>query len=179
MRSLRDDIAKLQNGSQMNALIIDLRGNPGGPLLSALELAALFLPHGKIVTLMSSQGKTESHKSLNRSSDRKTSLLLLSDESTASASEIFIAALQDHNRAKCMGSRTVGKNIAQAMMTLSDGSGVAFTVREYLSPFGKVMCDGITPDIEISGPIDIDHIRYSSESKLFALTDANSVIMYP
>lgn len=162
-----------EQDSPLNGLIIDLRGNPGGPLTPALDLASYFLSHGKIVTKMSIQGKLETHRSTNFRPDRRMSLLLLADETTASASEIFIAALQDNNRAKCMGGRTVGKNVAQAMMTLSDGSGVAFTVREYLSPIGKTMGDGIAPDFEITGPIDINTVRYDDQSKQWKVLDAN------
>ena len=177
IKLLRDKFVDEQD-SPLNGLIIDLRGNPGGPLTPALDLASYFLSHGKIVTKMSIQGKLETHRSTNFRPDRRMSLLLLADETTASASEIFIAALQDNNRAKCMGGRTVGKNIAQAMMTLSDGSGVAFTVREYLSPIGKSMGDGIVPDFEIIGPIDINTIRYDNQSKQWKVIDAN-FNMYP
>ncbi len=172
IKLLREKLVDEQ-GSPLNGLIIDLRGNPGGPLTPALDLASYFLSHGKIVTKMSIQGKLETHRSTNFRPDRRMSLLLLADETTASASEIFIAALQDNNRAKCMGGRTVGKNIAQAMMTLSDGSGVAFTVREYLSPIGKSMGDGIVPDFEIIGPMDINTIRYDDQSKQWKVIDAN------
>jgi carboxyl-terminal processing protease len=159
MHELQTIISKEQ-GCQMSGLIIDLRGNPGGPLPPALDLAALFLPRGKVLTQMSIQGsKMEVYKSTNRRPDKKTDLLLLTDESTASASEIFVAALQDNSRAKCMGTRTVGKNVAQAMMMLSDGSGLAFTVREYFSPLGKIMADGITPDYETAGPINLNSVR--------------------
>jgi carboxyl-terminal processing protease len=172
IKLLKEKLAEEQDSS-LNCLIIDLRGNPGGPLTPALDLASYFLSHGKIVTKMSIQGKLETHRSTNFRPDRRTSLLLLADETTASASEIFIAALQDNNRAKCVGGRTVGKNIAQAMMTLSDGSGVAFTVREYLSPIGKSMSDGIVPDFEVIGPIDINTIRFDDQLKRWNVIDAN------
>lgn len=158
MEELRAKIS-MEQGCPMKGLIIDLRGNPGGPLPPALDLAALFLPRGKVLTQMSIEGKIEVHKSTNRRPDKKTDLLLLTDESTASASEIFVAALQDNLRAKCMGTRTVGKNVAQAMMMLSDGSGLAFTVREYFSPLGRIMSNGIVPDYEIAGVINVNAIR--------------------
>jgi len=162
----------MKQGCSMSGLIIDLRGNPGGPLPPALDLAALFLPRGKILTQMSIEGKMELHRSTNRRPDKKTSLLLLTDESTASASEIFVAALQDNSRAKCMGTRTVGKNVAQAMMMLSDGSGLAFTVREYFSPLGRIMAEGVTPDIEVVGPINVNSIHFSSSSTKHYLPSA-------
>lgn len=160
----------------LKALIIDLRGNPGGPLPPALDLAALFLPRGKIITQMGIQGQCEIHKSLNPNPNRSLSLLVLADSNTASASEIFIASLQDNARAKCMGTRTVGKNVAQAMMMLSDGSGLAFTVREYHSPLGNSMVSGIKPDIEIQDNINIEDINFDIKNVTWSLNQATNFL---
>jgi C-terminal processing protease CtpA/Prc len=202
-----------QQQQQLRALVIDLRGNLGGTLPSALDAASLFLPRGKVLMQMKSgayaptpppapqpvhpapqlaastlhntthahaqapvqvQGsplnrvhrlgaairplgslgklfrwgllhlprahaRIDRYHSTNRHADTTTPLLVLVDTQTASASEIFVAALLDHRRAACMGTNTLGKNVAQAIMTLSDGSGLAFTIREYLSPLGKLV----------------------------------------
>jgi carboxyl-terminal processing protease len=162
-----------QQKRHLRGLIIDLRGNPGGPLPPALDLAALFLPRGKVITQMGIQGQCEIHKSLNRKPNRSLSLLVLADGNTASASEIFIASLQDNARAKCMGTRTVGKNVAQAMMMLSDGSGLAFTVREYHSPLGHSMGNGIKPDIEIHDFINIKDILFDIKNSTWSLKQIN------
>lgn len=162
-----------QQKRHLRALIIDLRGNPGGPLPPALDLAALFLPRGKVITQMGIQGQCEIHKSLNRNPNRSLSLLILADGNTASASEIFIASLQDNARAKCMGTRTVGKNVAQAMMMLSDGSGLAFTVREYHSPKGNSMGNGIKPDIEIHDIINVKDILFDIKNSTWSLKQIN------
>lgn len=162
-----------QQKRHLKALIIDLRGNPGGPLPPALDLAATFLPRGKIITQMGIQGQCEIHKSLNRYPNRSLSLLVLADSNTASASEIFIASLQDNARAKCMGTRTVGKNVAQAMIMLSDGSGLAFTVREYHSPLGNSMGNGIKPDIEVHDNINIKDIIFDIKNSTWSLKQLN------
>lgn len=136
----------LQNQArQMEALVIDLRGNPGGPMASALDVASMFLPRGSVLTQTLIRGSREKHTSLNNEVDRKTALLLLIDSSTASASEILVASLCENKRADSMGRTTVGKNLAQAIMMLSDGSGLCFTVAEYLTPKGQSMSAGFKP----------------------------------
>lgn len=140
------------------ALIIDLRGNPGGPLSAALDVAALFLPRGTVLTQIVIRGVKEKHTCTNPLPDKKTSLLLLTDSSTASASEIFVASLRDNKRAESFGRRTVGKNLAQAVIMLSDRSGLAFTVAEYLTPGGSSMADGIMPD-RVIFERDLDNIQ--------------------
>jgi len=172
MEELEKDIRKQQKHN-LKALVIDLRGNPGGPLPPALDLAALFLPRGKIITQMGIQGQCEIHKSLNCNPNRSLSLLVLADSNTASASEIFIASLQDNARAKCMGTRTVGKNVAQAMMMLSDGSGLAFTVREYHSPLGHSMGNGIKPDFEVHENINTKDILFDVKNSTWSLKQLN------
>jgi carboxyl-terminal processing protease len=104
-----------QQGKNMEALVIDLRGNLGGPLPPALDVAALFLPKGSILIQMSAQGRTERYRSTNKQPDSSTQILLLTDAQTASASEIFAAALRDNHRATSMGSKTLGKNVAQVI----------------------------------------------------------------
>jgi hypothetical protein len=91
------------------------------------------------------RGKKEKHTCINHNPNKKTSLLLLTDSATASASEILVASLCEHERAESMGRTTVGKNLAQAIMVLSDGSGLAFTVAEYLTPKGLSMAAGLEP----------------------------------
>ena len=76
--------------------------------------------------------------------------MLLSDARTASASEILMEALVDNDRAVSFGDKTVGKNVAQAVMSLSDGSGLCFTVREFFTPKGRSMRSGHSPTYNLS-----------------------------
>lgn len=104
---------------QLGALIIDLRGNQGGSLRASLDLAAYFLPRGAPLMRFHVHGHTRVYHSRNKQSLVDTPLLLLLDSATASASEIFATALQDHKRATVMGSQSVGKNIAQVIFSSS------------------------------------------------------------
>ena len=79
----------------------------------------------------------EKHFSNNFFADRKTALLILSDGETASASEILLEALCDNKRATCMGMKSFGKNFAQAIVELTDGTGMCFTIQEFFSPTGR------------------------------------------
>eukprot|EP01041_Mallomonas_annulata_P010454 gene10454-21814_t len=156
----------LEYGKHMHALVLDLRGNPGGPLNSALEVAALFLNKRKPILQMVHLGKIESHYSLNVHADLTTELLVLVDGRTASASEILVAALRDHERATTMGSTTVGKDVAQALMVLSDGSGLTCSVRSYLSPFGRSLSGGIPPDYPVTPSCIIpDQLRWNQSER--------------
>eukprot|EP01038_Epipyxis_sp_PR26KG_P008355 gene8355-11301_t len=156
--------------TKLKALVIDLRGNPGGPVTSALDVASIFLPKGKVLIHMGiNNGCMDKIQSKNNRADVDTALLILTDFETASASEILLEALCDNNRAESMGSRTVGKNIAQAIMTLSDGSGLSMTVREYFGPSGKYMGDGHVPKYPVIGPLSCDQLQWNEEFKTWKL----------
>ena len=92
---------------------MDLRGNQGGPVAPALDIAALFLPKGTVLTQLCANQRAEKHYSTNQHADQNTPLLLLTDARTASSSEILVEALCGNNRAVSLGTRTVGKNVAQ------------------------------------------------------------------
>ncbi len=98
----------------------------------------------------------EMHFSTNRRPDLKSPLLLLIDGGTASAAEVLAAALSANNRCVTAGQRTLGKDVAQAVVGLSDGSGLAMTVRAYCDPLGKYLGRGIKPDLEIAWSDKID-----------------------
>lgn len=100
-------------GHPLKGLVVDLRGNPGGPVAPAVDIAALFLRPSKVVTQMGTRGRVNKYWSTNRRPDLDTSLLLLTDSYTASASEILVEALCDNSRAVTMGEKTFGKNLAQ------------------------------------------------------------------
>jgi carboxyl-terminal processing protease len=118
----------------------------------------------------------ESHYSINRCADNRTPILILTDSSSASASEIVAAALRDNKRAVIAGSRTLGKNVAQAIMVLSSGCGVAFTIRSYVSPTGKSMENGVEPDLILQEhDFSINDIRFEKKTNTWWIGTKHSV----
>lgn len=142
--------------SGSDTLILDVRGNPGGYLQSAVSIASYFLPSGKVVVKQESGVEREEKLFRSRSRLQATpfnpqNLVVLVDKGSASASEILAGALQDHDVATIIGSQTFGKGSVQQLMDLSDGSSLKVTVARWLTPNGTSISDGgLTPDILIS-----------------------------
>lgn len=141
--------------SETGKLILDVRGNPGGFLQSAVSVSSFFLPAGKVV--VSQESGVEREEKLFRSRSRlqaspfnEANFVVLVDNGSASASEILAGALQDHNAATLIGSKTFGKGSVQELMDLGDGSSLKVTVARWLTPNGtSISEDGLTPDITI------------------------------
>lgn len=135
----------------LDALILDLRGNPGGILDQAIRIADLFLAEGTIVTVRGRRGARVERESAHRPGTwSDVRLLLLMDEGSASAAEIVAGALQDNRRATVMGLTSYGKGSVQTFVDLRDGSGLKITTARYYTPSGKSLEGvGITPDIEV------------------------------
>ena len=133
-------------------LILDLRGNPGGYLDAAVNMASFFLPEGKPV-VVEKRGKNEddiTHRSrgFDYFNDNLKMAVLL-DGGSASASEILAGALKDHKIAKIVGEKSFGKGSVQELINLTDGSALKVTVAKWFTPNGTSISEhGITPDIE-------------------------------
>lgn len=124
--------------SGMEALILDLRGNPGGYLDAASKLADEFLPDGKLIVY--TQGKSRpktSYRATVSGSFEKGKMVVLIDEGSASASEIIAGALQDWDRAEIIGRRSYGKGLVQEQTVLPDGSAIRLTIARYYTPTGR------------------------------------------
>lgn len=122
----------------MKKLILDLRGNGGGFLKTAVELADEFLMNG--LQIVYTEGKSHPKKIYNASSRggfEKNGLVVLIDEGSASASEIVAGALQDNDRATIIGRRSFGKGLVQDQIDLPDGSAVRLTIARYYTPTGR------------------------------------------
>ena len=122
----------------MTSLLIDLRGNGGGIMDQAIRIAERFLPAGRLI--VSQRGRNSSEDRVWRSNSLKPEtlpLVVLVDENTASASEIFAGAMQDNDRAVIVGSRTFGKGLIQDVISLEDGSGLVLTSERYYTPSGR------------------------------------------
>jgi carboxyl-terminal processing protease len=131
------------------ALVLDLRGDPGGLLSEAVETASAFLDGGAVVTYTRRDELAQRLDAGGRG-DTTTPLVVLVDGSTASAAEVVAGALQDRGRAVVVGSRTFGKGTVQEPHRLADGSSLALTVARYTLPSGRsVEGVGIEPDIQV------------------------------
>ncbi len=135
-------------------LILDLRGNPGGFLQSAVNISSFFLPTGKVIVRENFGGAEEER--LFRSSGRTLreytpeKMVVLVDGGSASASEIVAGALQEHGVATLIGAKTFGKGSVQELVSLDGGSSLKITIARWLTPNGNSISEGgLTPDIEV------------------------------
>ncbi len=145
-KKVRADVA----AAHATGVVLDLRGNPGGLLHEAVEVASAFLDSGPVVTFVRNGGPPEQLDAVG-DADTAVPVVVLVDGGTASAAEVVTAALQDRGRAAVIGSQTFGKGAVQQPFRLGDGAGVEFTVGTYLTPAGRSVDGvGITPDIEVA-----------------------------
>ena len=122
----------------MKSLILDLRGNPGGILNQSVKVAENFLPDGS--QIVSQRGRFRiDHRTWNSANKNAETLplVVLVDESSASASEIVAGALQDYDRAMIVGEKTFGKGLVQSVINLPYGSGLTLTTARYFTPSGR------------------------------------------
>ncbi|MCX6739137.1 MAG: S41 family peptidase [Candidatus Parcubacteria bacterium] len=151
--ALREFVAFADNNPDHNKLLLDLRGNPGGYLDAAVDMASWFLPAGSLVVKedYGDKGPGLSHRS--RGYDIFTDNLrfvILVDGGSASASEIFAGALSEHGKAKLVGSKTFGKGCVQELVPLPGNTFLKVTVAEWLTPKGNSISDnGIMPQYEV------------------------------
>jgi carboxyl-terminal processing protease len=147
-RSVRSALAT-QVGER-TGLVLDLRGNSGGLLTEAIEVAGTFLNGGAVVEFHKANTAPQILKA-SAQGDGITPLVILVDAATASAAEIVAAALQDRSRAVIVGENTYGKAAVQDVKTLSDGSLLEMTVGYYVTPNGKRIDGiGVSPDIFVA-----------------------------
>jgi carboxyl-terminal processing protease len=137
-----------ERGSDLTGIVVDLRGNPGGYLTQAVQVADLWIHAGPIVSTVSRQKDADAELARARGTDRSTPIVVLVDSDSASASEILAGALQDTGRAHLVGYTTFGKGSVQQMIDLPDGSGLKLTTAHYLTPNGTyIHGSGIHPDV--------------------------------
>ena len=138
------------SGQEITGVILDLRGNPGGLLVEAVDVAGAFLNGGLVVEFHRSGQSPEVFNAIGNG-DSRTPLVVIVDRGTASAAEVVAAALQDRNRAIIVGEKTFGKATVQNSESLSNGAEIELTVGYYITPSGKKLDgQGIEPDIEVS-----------------------------
>ena len=147
------------NKQGIKSLIIDLRNNGGGIVTEALEIADYFTPKDSILLYeVDKNNKEEIEKSKNEAIINMP-VIILTNENTASSSEILAGALKDLEKAKIVGTKTYGKGVIQEVLSLPDGSGIKITSEEYLTPNKtKINKVGIQPDVEIKLPETVKNI---------------------
>lgn len=139
----------------MEALVIDIRNNPGGILDTVVAMLDELLPEGTIVSVKDRNGTAQEYTS---DADTKLTvpLTVLINGNSASASEIFAGAIKDYGVGTLVGTTTYGKGIVQTAFSLSDGTGVKITIEDYYLPSGKSIHKvGVDPDVEIDLPDEL------------------------
>jgi len=131
-------------------IILDLRSNPGGLLGVVVDVASRFLKEGVVVYVVDNQGKQTSLSVEPNAITTELSLIVLSDNYSASGSEVLVGALQDYGRATIAGTKTYGKGSVNTLHRLQDGSGLYITTARWLTPDGRLIeGEGIEPDYQL------------------------------
>jgi carboxyl-terminal processing protease len=177
---LKAALTKLTD-QNLRALILDLRGNPGGLLTAAAGVAELFLPRGDLIVF--TKGRTaemdqQSFKSSGNTHYTDFPMAILVNGGSASASEIVSGALQDHKRAILVGEKTFGKGSVQSVLPLADGAAIKLTTAKYYTPGERVIHEhGIEPDIVSKMDAeDLYKIRLQEAQKNGGTNDAPEMI---
>jgi carboxyl-terminal processing protease len=141
--------------SKVNALVLDLRNNPGGLLEQAIAVTNEFISSGKLIVYTKGRLANQNMKGFSKSDGSHSDypMVILVNGGSASASEIVAGALQDLERAKLVGTKTFGKGSVQTIIPLSNGAGLRLTTAKYYTPSGRVIHEkGIVPDVVIEEP---------------------------
>ena len=153
-RDLKKVLSRLK-GEGIDALVLDLRNNPGGLLQAAAEVSDLFLPKSELIVSTESRDPRQNmqfnaaHKAV---LGDDFPIVVLLNQGSASASEIVAGALKDHRRAAIFGEKSFGKGSVQSIIPLSDGTALRLTTAKYLTPSGvSINGTGIQPDVEVKG----------------------------
>lgn len=145
----------------IKGLIIDLRNNFGGSLDACVDIARRILPEGVVVYTENKNGKKDNY-TCDGKYELELPLVVLTNEYSASASEILAGAIQDYKKGTLVGTTTFGKGIVQRIIPLSDGSAMKITISAYFTPSGRnIQGVGIAPDVEID--LDYDAARDKGE----------------
>lgn len=140
-REVRSALSNLKRQIKLSAIIIDLAGNPGGLIYSAAETAEIFLPYNSLI--YSTKGRNSNfdfeYVSKSQPIDVQTPLIVIIDSNTASASELFAAAIQDNDRGVVIGDQSFGKGLVQNEFQLPDGSSLLLSISKYYTPSGRTL----------------------------------------
>jgi len=142
---------KISEDKNVKGIILDLRGNPGGYLDSAIDMASQWVKVGDVVVSeKGSDGQVKNNPAIGPTLLGKIKTVVLINGGSASASEIVAGALHDHGLATLVGEKSFGKGSVQDFQSFSDGSALKITVSEWLTPNGlNINQNGIKPDVEV------------------------------
>lgn len=147
-RSQLDDAFDAVDIDNTDGLIFDIRSNPGGTLASAIEIGSAFIEDGVLLRQVARDHSEEVTRTSGGYADIAVPIVVLVDETSASASEVLAGAMQDYGVATILGEKTFGKGTVQNLPDLSNGGCLRITVRRWLTPDGHwIHQQGITPDI--------------------------------
>ncbi len=150
----------------IKSLIIDLRNNGGGIVDEAIEIADLFTNKDSTLLITKDKHGNENISKAKKDKVIEVPIIVLTNENTASASEILAGALKDNNVAKIVGTTTFGKGVIQELLTMKDGTGLKLTTNEYYTPNrNKINKVGIEPDEKIELPEEYKFGLRSRKSK--------------
>ena len=161
-------IKKYEKNSKIKAYILDLRNNPGGLLTQAINITDFFLDDGEIVSTKG-RNSSETRKFFARKGDEINGkpIIVLINNGSASASEIFAGALKDHKRAIILGENSYGKGSVQSIIPLRNGGGMRLTISKYYLPSGDSISEvGVTPDIVVEETGDDFKINSDDDNQL-------------
>ncbi len=161
-------VKEFEKKSKIKGYVLDLRNNPGGLLTQAINITDFFLNDGEIV---STKGRkvSETRKFFARKGDeiKGKPIVVLINNGSASASEIFAGALKDHKRAIILGENSYGKGSVQSIIPLRNGGGIRLTISKYYLPSGKSISEvGVTPDILVEEKGDDFRINSEKDNQL-------------
>ena len=172
-----DIVKKFEKNSKIEGYILDLRNNPGGLLTQAINITDFFLDDGEIVSTKGRQA-SETRKFFAKKGDETKGkpIIVLINNGSASASEIFAGALKDHKRAIILGENSYGKGSVQSIIPLRNGGGMRLTISKYYLPSGNSISEvGVTPDIVVEETSDNFKINSENDNQLnYALKLFNS-----
>lgn len=162
----KEELEKLK-AQNIKSLIIDLRDNGGGLVTEAIATSEIFVPLGNIILKSYDKDGNETVTKSSNINTEKIKIVVLVNENSASATEIFAAAIQDNEVGTIIGTKTFGKGVMQEVQPLKIGGALKITIEEFKTPKGnKIHEVGITPDIEVDNEKDQFIINIEEDKQL-------------
>ena len=148
-------LKEFKESTASGSLVLDLRNNPGGLLNSVVDVTSLFIDDGLVLYEIDGSGARKDWPARRTGNKQDYPMVVLINQFSASASEVLCGALMDHQRATVIGTKSFGKGSVNILRSLSDGSGIYFTVAHWFTPNGTLIeGSGIKPDVLVDIPVD-------------------------